>query len=110
VIHVIVHALDAMGEGVTRVDVDLMPHVPSVGQPSFDSLQLTRTAGTSVDGVWEGDLTLFHGTPAGRYDAQVAVTDLTHGRTFVGSGSPYATGFGFSVLTQDPNVVVVAHD
>ena len=110
VIHVIVHALDATGEGLTRVDSVLVPHLPSAGQPSFDSLQLTRTAGTSVDGIWEGDLTLFHGTPSGRYDAQVDVTDLTHVRTFVGSGSPYATGFGFSVLSQDPNVVVVAHD
>jgi hypothetical protein len=110
VIHVIVHALDASGEGVTRVDSVLVPHLPSAGQPSFDVLQLTRTAGTSVDGIWEGDLTLFHGTPSGRYDAQVDVTDLTHVRTFVGSGSSYATGFGFSVLSEDPNVVVVAHD
>ncbi|HET7195394.1 MAG TPA: hypothetical protein VFI99_10450 [Nocardioides sp.] len=107
--HVQVHARDAAGEGVTAVTAVLVPSSDSIGAPQFDRGDLALMTGDHEDGVWEGDLMLPQGTPAGRYDVLVFVSDVSLSRSYTGTGSPYADDPGYTTLVADPHVVVVAH-
>ncbi len=107
--HVQVHALDAASEGVTAVTAVLVPGTQELGAPEFDRADLVLTSGSGADGIWAGDLTLPQGTPAGRYDLLVFVSDASMSSHYTGTGSPYADHLGYATLDSDPHVVVVQH-
>ena len=107
--HVQVHARDAAGEGVTAVTAVLVPSSESIDAPQFDRVDLVLANGVPEDGTWEGDLRLPQGTPAGRYDVLVFVSDVSLSSSYTGTGSPYADDPGYSTLVADPHVVVVPH-
>jgi hypothetical protein len=107
--HVTVHALDAAGEGVTAVSAVLVSDSELATAPQFDKVDLQQTDGDMLDGTWQGDLVLDQGTPVGTYHVLVFVDDISHSRGYVGSGSPYATGYGYTVVDGDPHVTVVEH-
>jgi hypothetical protein len=106
--HVSVRARDAEGEGVTEVFAVLVSGSARADAPQFDRVDLVRTSGDLVDGVWEGDLVLPQGTPPGTYHVLVGVADIAHARNFVGTSYPH-DDHGFVRLDHDPVVVVVQH-
>jgi hypothetical protein len=107
--HLTVHARDAAGEGVTAVSAVLVAASDAIGAPQFHRVDLVHAAGSAEDGTWEADLTVPQGTPAGRYDVLVFVSDVSFVGSFTGTGSPYADEFGYSTLSSDPHIDVVQH-
>lgn len=104
-----VRAHDAPGEGVSRVVAVLVAGSDSVGAPQFDQVDLALAAGDAVDGIWAGDLLLPQGTPPGRYDVLVFVSDVSFTRSYTGVGSSYADDPGYATLASDPHAEVVQH-
>ena len=103
-----VHALDADCEGVTGVMAVLIQATEEPGGPQFTQTDLTLVEGSSTDGVWEADLLLPQGTPGGRYDVLVSVSDIEHAQTYVSASSWYADSDWYRKLENDPHVDVVA--
>lgn len=92
VVHVDVHARDAVGEGITEVGGYLAPEGgEGNGSPGLPPSEGVRVSGTAVDGVWRLTFTLPQGTPPGRYClAQVWEQDRSHWRSWAPACSPYA--------------------
>jgi hypothetical protein len=103
--HVRVRAQDAAGEGVTQVTAVLLSDSNLATAPQFDQVDLVRTSGDDVDGIWEGDLVLPQGTPPGTYHVLTFVTDIAHSIGFIGPSYPNDTT-GWRILDNDPTVVV----
>ncbi|MGN6577425.1 MAG: calcium-binding protein [Nocardioides sp.] len=103
--HVSVHALDAAGEAVTRIEAVLLADSDAATAPQFDRVDLAMTAGSATDGTWEGDLVLPRSTPPGTYHVLVFVDDVAHSTGFVGSSYP-GEKTGWRTLDGDPVVVV----
>ncbi len=104
--HVAVRARDAEGEGVTEVRAVLVSDSARADAPQFDLVDLVRTSGDLVDGLWEGDLLLPQGTPPGTYHVLVGIADIAHATNYVGASYPH-DDHGYGRLDQDPVVVVV---
>ena len=101
-----VHAVDV--EGVTNVGAWL--HSPEVatdsGAPEFLIENFTLVDGTEQDGTWAAELQLPQGTPPGDYFFQAWVEDVSHSRSWVSAGSPYAGEPNQQMMAWDPKVIV----
>ena len=105
--HVTVHALDAVGEGVTSVQAMLVSDGSLATDPQFPAATLTLESGTVTDGVWEGDVVAPWQTPPGTYHLLVSVGDPGHGTMYTDPTGPMADGVTYQPLDGIPTVTVV---